>query len=77
MIITRMVHVDQTLSVRDRLRLVQEMLLKWEQWARTYSIPIVCSVTMRRETQGFLKLHARHGYDVRGSFAYKRLELER
>ena len=70
----RMVHVDLNLPMRDRLRLVQEMLLSWEQWARTYAIPIVCSTTMRRETAGFLKLHARHGYDVRGSYAYKRLD---
>jgi hypothetical protein len=70
---TRLVHVDLTLPVRVRLRIIQEMLLKWEQWARTWAIPIMCSVTMRRDTQGFLKLHARHGYDVRGSFAYKRL----
>ena len=69
----RMVHVDLNLPVRDRLRLIQEMLLTWEQWALSYAIPIVCSTTMRKETQGFLKLHARHGYDVRGSFAYKRL----
>lgn len=72
----RMVHVDLNLPVRDRLRIIQEMLLKWEQWARTYGIPIVCSTTMRRDTQGFLKLHARHGYDVRGSFAYKNLTKE-
>ena len=71
----RMVHVDLNLPMRDRLRLVQEMLLSWEQWARTYAIPIVCSTTMRRETAGFLKLHARHGYDVRGSYDYKRLEM--
>ena len=71
----RMVHVDLNLPMRDRLRLVQEMLLSWEQWARTYAIPIVCSTTMRRETAGFLKLHARHGYDVRGSYAYKRWEM--
>jgi len=69
----RMVHVDLALSLRDRLRLVQEMLLSWEDWARTYSIPIICSTTMRRETAGFLKLHQRNGYDVRGSFAYKKL----
>ena len=73
MIITQMAHVDLSLPVRDRLRLVQEMLLKWEQWAETYGIGIVCSTTMRRDTAGFLKLHQRHGYDVRGSFAYKRL----
>ena len=73
MAVTQMVHVDLQLPVRDRLRLVQEMLLKWEHWAETHSITIICSTTVRRDTAGFLKLHLRHGYDVRGSFAYRRL----
>lgn len=30
---------------------------------------------MRREQEGFLKLHTKMGYDVRGSYAYKRLNL--
>lgn len=72
----RMVHVDLALSTRDRVRLIQEMLLTWEQWALTYNIPIICSTTMRRETEGFLRLHQRMGYDVRGSFAYKNLTKE-
>lgn len=69
----RMVHLDTNLPARQRVRLVAEMLLSWEQWALTYAIPILCSTTMRRETTGFLRLHERMGYDVRGSFAYKRL----
>jgi len=28
---------------------------------------------MRNDQQGFLKLHQRNGYDVRGSYAYKKL----
>jgi hypothetical protein len=28
---------------------------------------------MRNDQQAFLKLHQRAGYDVRGSYAYKRL----
>jgi hypothetical protein len=65
--------VDMTLSARDRIRLVQEMIGLWEVWAVECGIPIVCSTTMRRSQDGFLKIHARLGYDVRGSIAYKRL----
>jgi hypothetical protein len=28
---------------------------------------------MRKDQQSFLKLHEKHGYDVRGSYAYKKL----
>lgn len=73
MVAIRMVHVDLSLPVRTRLALVTQMLLTWEEWAVTYAIPIICSTTMRRDTEGFLRLHAKHGYDVRGSFAYKRM----
>lgn len=69
----RIVHVALQLPVRTRMKLVNDMLLLWEAWASQYSIPIVCSTTMRKDTQAFLRLHERHGYDVRGSFAYKRL----
>ena len=70
---TRMVHLDLALPVRTRIRLVQEMIGVWETWARQSGIAIVCSTTMRRDTQGFLRIHSAAGYDVRGSIAYKRL----
>jgi hypothetical protein len=69
----RMVHIDLTLPVRDRIRLVSEMIEIWERWAQKSGIPVICSTTMRGDQQGFLKIHQRCGYDVRGSFAYKRL----
>ena len=71
---TRMVHVDLSLPTRTRIRLVQEMIGFWEVWAQESSIRIVCSTTMRRDTAGFLRIHAAAGYDVRGSIAYKRLK---
>ena len=71
---TRMVHVDLSLPVRARLRLIQEMMGLWEVWAQESGIGIVCSTTMRRDTAGFLRIHADRGYDVRGSIAYKRLK---
>jgi hypothetical protein len=69
----KMAHVDMSLSGRDRIRLVQEMIGFWEVWAVESGHPIVCSTTMRRDTTGFLRIHAARGYDVRGSIAYRRV----
>lgn len=69
----RMVHVDMTRTSRERIRLVTEMIGVWESWAEKSGIPVVCSTTMRGDQQGFLRIHERCGYTVRGSFCYKRL----
>ena len=73
MICAKMAHVDLALPTRQRLRLVTGMILLWETWARECSVPVVCSTTMRRDQEGFLSIHRKLGYDVRGSYAYKRL----
>lgn len=73
MICVKMAHVDLSLPVRQRLRLITGMVLQWETWARSCGIEIVCSTTMRRDQEGFLKIHSKLGYDVRGSYCYKRL----
>jgi len=73
MVSVHMAHVDMTLSPRYRVRLVNEMIDHWEKFATLCGTPIVSSTTMRHNQDGFLKLHARRGYSVRGSFAYKRL----
>ena len=73
MICAKMAHVDLSLPARQRLRLVTGMVLLWENWARECGVPVVCSTTMRRDQSGFLELHRKLGYDVRGSYAYKRL----
>jgi hypothetical protein len=73
MVSVRMAHVDLSLPVRQRLRLVTGMVVLWEVWARECSVPIVCSTTMRRDQGGFLEIHRKLGYDIRGSYAYKRL----
>jgi hypothetical protein len=75
MIFAKMAHVDMSLPVRQRLRLVTGMILLWETWARSIGTPIVCSTTMRRDQEGFLNIHRRLGYDVRGSYCYKRLDV--
>ena len=74
MALVRMAHVDLALDARDRVRLVKEMMQLWEAWAQQSGLKIICSTTMRREQQAFLRLHTASGYDVRGSYAYKKLD---
>ena len=73
MVAIRIAHVNMTLPARDRVQLVKGMIMLWETWATECGVPIICSTTMRRSQDGFLKIHQRMGYDVRGSIAYKRL----
>ena len=73
MVAVKMAHVDLSSSPRQRVALIKDMMQQWEKFAVSINIDIVCSTTMRRDQQAFLKLHAKNGYDVRGSFAYKKL----
>jgi hypothetical protein len=75
MIVVRMAHVALDLPVRERIKLVNDMMMLWERFAQYSGTPIICSTTMRREQDAFLKMHLRQGYDVRGSYAYKRLNF--
>lgn len=73
MVVVRMAHVDLSLPSRDRVRLIVDMMKLWEGFAKLANVSIVCSTTMRNDQTAFLKLHAKNGYDVRGSYAYKRV----
>lgn len=73
MIAIRLVHLDEALPKKRRLKLLTEMIEIWETWARNCGIKIVCSTSMRRDYSGFMAVHQRCGYDIRGSVAYKRL----
>jgi hypothetical protein len=73
MLIVKMAHLSLNLSPRERVKLVIDMLQLWEAFATLAQVPIICSTTMRKDQSSFLKLHERHGYDVRGSYAYKKL----
>lgn len=73
MTVVKMAHVDMTLSARDRIRLVNDMIDMWEAWSLLCGVHVVCSTTMRGDQAAFLRLHQRRGYDVRGSYCYKRI----
>ena len=74
MTVIKMAHVDMTQSSKLRVRLVTDMIDIWETWARAAGVPIICSTTMRGDQAAFLRIHSRRGYDVRGSYAYKKLK---
>lgn len=76
MLTVRMVHLSLDLSARLRVKLILDMMHQWEEFARFANMPIICSTTMRHDQTAFLKLHQRQGYDIRGSFAYKKLSTE-
>jgi hypothetical protein len=73
MVAIRMVHLDLNMSPRLRVKLIIEMMSIWEHFAYAAGATIISSNTMRHDQAGFLRLHHRMGYDVRGSFAYKKL----
>lgn len=73
MISVRMVHVNLDLPARTRIRIINDMMDQWEHFAHYTHNNIICSTTMRHDQDAFLRLHARRGYDIRGSYAYKRL----
>lgn len=70
-----MAHVDGSLSPRDRIFLCAQQMRMWEIWAEACEVKIINSSTMRENQTAFLNLHRSAGYKVRGSVAYKRLNL--
>ena len=73
MVSIKLAHLELNLSIRSKVKLVTDMINIWENFAKNINVSIICSTTMRKDQHGFLKLHQKHGYDVRGSYAYKRL----
>jgi hypothetical protein len=73
MVAIKIAHVDLHLNTKQRIKLINDMMDLWEAFAIYSKTPVICSTTMRSDQSAFLKLHQRRGYDVRGSFAYKRL----
>jgi len=69
----KMAHVDYSLTTRDKITLIYEMMDLWEIWCKNSRIHVIQSSTMRVDQSVFLKMHKKRGYDIRGSAAYKRL----
>ena len=67
-------HLDLSLPVRTRVRLLNEMIDQHILWAYRNGIPVVCSTSIRAEHDGFMKIHSKRGFTVNGSYAWIRTE---
>lgn len=67
-------HLDLHLPVRSRVRILNEMIDQHILWAHTWSIPVVCSTSIRSEHDGFMRIHKKRGFTVNGSYAWIRTE---
>jgi len=72
-------HVDLTLPVRQRVRLINEMIDQHILWANSWGIPVICSTSIRSDHDGFMKIHKKRGFTVNGSYAWMKTKygLER
>lgn len=67
-------HLDLSLPVRTRVRILNEMIDQHILWAHTWGIPVVCSTSIRSDHDGFMKIHKKRGFTVNGSYAWIRTE---
>jgi len=67
-------HVDLSLPVRTRVRLINEMIDQHILWAGKHGVPVVCSTSIRSDYEGFMKIHKKRGFTVNGSYAWIRTE---
>jgi hypothetical protein len=75
MVSIRMAHVDPDLSLRHRILLLEDELTIWERFAQITKCPIILSSTLRQNQNVFMRLHERAGYIIRGSVAYKQVDI--
>ena len=69
-------HVRMDQSPRLRIQLIKDMIAQWQLWCQICRIPILVSSTIRADQSAFLRLHERNGFQIRGSFAFKRISNE-
>lgn len=67
-------HVDLSLPVKQRVRIINQMIDQHILWCRDWNIPIICSTSIRGEHDGFMKIHKKRGFTVNGSYAWIRTE---
>lgn len=67
-------HVDLSLPLKTRVRLINQMIDQHILWANAWGVPIICSTSIRAEHDGFMRIHEKRGFVVNGSYAWIRTE---
>jgi hypothetical protein len=75
MAVGEFIHVDLSLSPRQRVRLVAQVLEQWRAWAELSKIPVLCSTSIREDQTAFMRLHDQFGFKRNGSFAYLKVDI--
>ena len=73
MAVAEMFSLDQSLPTLTKMRLTAQAIQFWILWAEVNDIPVLLSTSIRPHQQAFMRLHEEFGFEVRGSFAYKRI----
>ncbi len=66
-------HIRQNQPLRSKIQQCEQMIEQWQRWCLIMNKQILVSSTIRSDQKGFLRLHERAGFTIRGSIAYKRL----
>jgi len=69
----KIAHLDLSLSARERVAIVNQMIDQAILFAHHNRIPVIASSTVRNDQAGFLRIHEKRGFTIRGSVAYLRL----
>jgi hypothetical protein len=63
-------HVDLSLPAKQRVRLINQMIDQHILWANAWSIPVICSTSIRSDHNAFMRIHQKRGFTVNGSYAW-------
>lgn len=70
----RIIHIAKDITSRQKVRLVGQFVLIWNQWAVGNKIPVMVSATLREEQSAFLRILETLGFTVSGSYAWFRTD---
>lgn len=73
MVVPKHLSIDDSLTKRCRIALCVQAMTQWERWAQIIELKLINSSSMRDNWKGFMHIHEKMGYTVRGSNAFKRL----
>jgi hypothetical protein len=76
MLVAQMAQVDLTRPTRLRIKLIKDIFNIWDEYAKLSDVRVICSNSLLENQTAFLELHRRHGFTVKGSYAYKKVSTE-
>lgn len=76
MSVVQMASIDLSLGTKQRVRLFFQMCEFWERWCDVCKIRMIATSNVRLDWEPLMYLLDQAGYHVRGSLAWKRLNIK-